>query len=223
MRYRRKILLLEDDELFAESLEDFLSTCGYCIDIANDGEEAFERDYENVYNLYLLDINVPGINGLDFLKTLRQSEKNIPAIFITSYKDTQTLKKAFDCGCDDYMKKPCDLDELVCRIETLLKRVGRVQELNYFSEYTYYSFLERKIYHHGSVANLSYKVTLLIELFLENANQIVTKEMIINRLWSASQTPSENAIRAYITQIRQLVGKDKLISFKGVGYKLFYN
>ncbi len=217
---QRKILLLEDDVLFANTLEDFLSTHDYHIDIVNDGEEALKKHYKNRYDLYLLDINVPHINGMELLKSLRQSGDNIPAIFLTSYKDIKTLKNAFICGCDDYVKKPCDLDELACRIKTLLKRVGHFKEKVYFNDYCYYCFSQRKVYHHGTDAKLQLKSIFLLELFLEYKNQIITLETITNRLWSPSQVPSENAIRAYIAQLRQRIGKGKIINHKGIGYKL---
>lgn len=220
MTNQRKILLLEDNSLFANTLEDFLSTHDYCVDIANDGEDALGKHYKNRYDLYLLDINVPHINGLEFLKNLRESGDNIPAMFITSYKDKKSLQDAFECGCDDYIKKPCDLDELACRIKSLLKRAGNLKEKIQFSDYCYYCFAQRKVYHHGTDANLPQKSISLLELFIEHTDQIVTIEMIINRLWSPSQNSSENAIRAYITQLRQHVGKDKIVNLKGVGYKL---
>ncbi len=216
---QRKILLLEDDKLLAESLEDFLSTHNYCIDIAYDGKDALEKHYQNRYDLYLFDINVPYINGLDLLQNLRQCDDNVPTIFLTSYKDSETLKKAFHSGCDDYMKKPFDLDELVYRIKVLLKRAVSLKEKVYFSDYCYYSFSQRTVYHHDKDSNLPLKSIYLLELFLEHTNQTITKTMIVNRLWSPSQKASEHAIRSYIHQLRQYIGKDKIATVKGIGYK----
>lgn len=220
MHNHRKILLLEDDTLFAHTLEDFLSEQGYTIDIVHNGEDALKRHYANRYDLYLLDINVPQINGLMLLKVLRDSGDHLPAIFLTSYKDTQTLQNAFEIGCDDYVKKPCDLDELACRIKTLLKRTGNLKEKVFFSSYCYYCFENRSVYYHQRDANLQPKSIFLLELFLEYSNQIITIEMIIDRLWSPAEIASENAIRTYITQLRQFIGKDKITNLKGIGYTL---
>ena len=117
-----KILVLEDDELFASTVEDFLSDEGFIVDIATDGEECLSLNYNKNYDLYIFDINVPKITGLDLLSNLRESEDNTPTIFLTSYKDKDTLHNAFLKGCDDYLKKPVDLDELLLRIKALLKR-----------------------------------------------------------------------------------------------------
>ena len=96
-----KILILEDDDLFASTLEDFLSEEGFEVDIAKDGEECLELNFKKNYDLYIFDINVPKINGLDLLEQLRQSDDNTPTIFLTSYKDKDTLHDAFLKGCDD--------------------------------------------------------------------------------------------------------------------------
>ncbi len=117
-----KILVLEDDELFASTVEDFLTDEGFEVDIAFDGEECLELNFKKNYDLYIFDINVPKINGLELLEQLRISGDNTPSIFLTSYKDKDTLQTAFLSGCDDYLKKPADLDELLLRIKALLKR-----------------------------------------------------------------------------------------------------
>ena len=120
-----KILVLEDDELFAETLEDFLEDEGFNVTVANDGEEVVSLCYDNKYDLYLLDINVPKLNGIELLKELRDAGDNTPSIYLTSYKDKQTLTDGFLSGCDDYLKKPVDLDELLLRVQSLLKRSGK--------------------------------------------------------------------------------------------------
>ena len=116
------ILVLEDDELFASTLEDFLSEEGFAVDLAFNGEQCLDLNYEKKYDLYIFDINVPKINGLDLLKQLRNAGDLTPSIFLTSYKDKDTLHQGFLNGCDDYLKKPVDLDELILRIKALLKR-----------------------------------------------------------------------------------------------------
>ncbi len=118
-----KILLLEDDELFSSSLIDYLEEFeGYIVTHAKNSNELLSLTYENRYDLYILDINLPDINGLDLLGELRTANDNTPAIFLTSYKDKETLKNGFLKGADDFMTKPCDMDELILRINSLMKR-----------------------------------------------------------------------------------------------------
>lgn len=215
-----KILVLEDDELFASTVEDFLSDEGFEVDIAFDGEECLELNFKKNYDLYIFDINVPKINGLELLEQLRTSGDNTPSIFLTSYKDKDTLQTAFLNGCDDYLKKPADLDELLLRIKALLKRNKKQFDIIKLSNTLTYNPLNKRVYKNKIDLNLPVKVLELMELFVENKGEIVTKEMIISKLWSTSQEYSEGSIRVYINQIKKLFDKDTILNIKGVGYKI---
>ncbi|MCG3703246.1 response regulator transcription factor [Aliarcobacter butzleri] len=216
-----KILVLEDDELFASTLEDFLIEEKFVIDIAKDGEECLSLNYENNYDLYIFDIKVPKISGLELLASLRNSEDNTPTIFLTSYKDKDTLQEAFVKGCDDYLKKPVDLDELLLRIKALLKRNKKQFELIKLTETLDFNPINKRIYENGIDLNLPTKILDLIELFIENRGDIVTKEMIINRLWAANEDYSEGSIRVYINQIKKLfLDANVIVNIKGIGYKI---
>ena len=182
-----KILLLEDDELFASTVEDFLSDEGFEVDIASDGEKCLELNFEKNYDLYIFDINVPKINGLDLLESLRQSQDNTPTIFLTSYKDKDTLQAAFLNGCDDYLKKPADLDELLLRIKALLKRNKKQFDIIKLCATLTFNPVNKRVYENETDLNLPIKVLELMELFVENRGEIVSKEMIISKLWSTSQ------------------------------------
>ena len=216
-----KILVLEDDELFASTLEDFLTDENLIADIANDGEKCLALNYEKNYDLYIFDINVPKINGLELLEQLRKSKDNTPTIFLTSYKDKDTLQDAFIKGCDDYLKKPVDLDELLLRIKALLKRNKKQFDLVKLSNKIYFNPINKRVYEDELDLNLPIKVLELLELFIENRGEIVTKEMIISKLWATNEEYSEGSIRVYINQIKKLFeNKDVISNIKGVGYKI---
>lgn len=215
-----KILILEDDELFASTLEDFLSEEGFIVDLAFDGEECLRKNYEKNYDLYIFDINVPKINGLELLETLRKSHDNTPTIYLTSYKDKDTLQDAFLKGCDDYLKKPVDLDELLLRVKALLKRNKKHFDTIKLSKNISFNPQNRRVYEDDMDLNLQIKVIDLLELFIENRGDIVTKEMIISKLWSASEEYSDGSIRVYVNQIKKLFDSEVIINIKGVGYKI---
>lgn len=216
-----KILVLEDDELFASTVEDFLSDEGFEVDIASDGQECLELNYKKNYDLYIFDINVPKINGLELLEQLRTSGDNTPSIFLTSYKDKDTLHKAFLNGCDDYLKKPADLDELLLRVKALLKRNKKQFDIIRLSKTLTFNALNKRVYDENEDdLNLPIKVLDLLELFVENRGEIVTKEMIISKLWATNEEYSEGSIRVYINQIKKLFDKETIINIKGVGYKI---
>jgi DNA-binding response OmpR family regulator len=215
-----QILLLEDDILFCETLEDFLDDEGYIVHTAKDGEEALSLNFENNYDLYLLDINVPKLNGLELLKELRQSGDNTPAIFLTSYKDKETLKEGFLNGADDYLTKPVDMEELLLRMNSLLKRSGKQQKSIKVTDELIFNPVTKRILKNGEDLNAPVKVTQLFELCLENRQAIVTKEMIVDRLWSVGEEYSEGSIRVYINNVKKLLGNKSISNIKGVGYKI---
>ncbi|RXJ88349.1 DNA-binding response regulator [Arcobacter sp. CECT 8983] len=214
-----KILILEDDELFLETLEDFLCDEGFTVKCAKDGEEVLDYCFEEKYDLYLLDINVPKISGIELLKRLREANDTTPTIYLTSHKDKEMLTKGFLSGCDDYLKKPVDLDELLLRINSLLKRSGKLKKQINLPNNMVFDVRNRRLIKDEKDLNLTSKVIDLLELFLEQKEAIVTKDMIINRLWSYSEDYSEGSIRVYINNLKKIFGKDSITNLKGIGYK----
>ena len=122
MAYSGSILLLEDDLLLGESLKDFLEEEGFYVILCRNGQEALNRSYEQHFDLYLLDINVPLVSGLDLLRDLREADDRTPAIFLTSHQEKSVMLEGFGRGADDYLKKPVDMDELLVRVAALLRR-----------------------------------------------------------------------------------------------------
>jgi DNA-binding response OmpR family regulator len=197
------ILLLEDDELFASSLIDFLDDEGFEVDHSTHIEKFLDMTYCKYYDLYLLDINIPDGSGLDMLKDLRDSNDNTPAIFLTSYKDKETLKDGFKNGADDFITKPIDLDELMYRIDAILKRVGKQTSLIKIEDLVY-NPMTKEIFKDNIALKLPIKVLELFELLYANRSKVVSKEQIIDKLWGIDEQYSEGSIRVYINKIKQL-------------------
>lgn len=215
------ILLLEDDSLFASSIEDFLLCEGFCVDIAKDGEEVFDFTFNKNYDLYIFDINVPKIDGLKTLEELRASSDNTPTIFLTSYRDKDTLKDAFLKGCDDYLKKPVDLDELILRIKAIFKRENKGFLNIVLEDNLIYNQNEKRVCRGNEELKLPIKVLDLLELFIENQKKIISKEMIVDRLWSKSEMHSDGSIRVYINSLKNIFLKKQnvITNIKGIGYR----
>ena len=209
------ILIMEDDKLFCESLEDFLEESGYSVSIANDGQRALELCYEREFDLLLLDINVPYINGFELLQSIRASQDDTPAIFITSYKDKESLKRGYLSGGDDFMSKPIDLDELQLRIKAVLKRVKGIEKKIIINNLSY-DPANAKIGDH----QLSNKSKKLLDLLIEKRGEIVSKELILQRVWEWDEMASEASLRVYINQLKKILGKDSITNFKSIGYRL---
>ena len=215
-----KILILEDDYLFAQSLEDVLEDEGFDISLAYTAKEVLDLNYENNYDLYLLDINVPDMSGIDLLKLLRTSNDNTPTIFLTSYKDKNTLKECFISGADDFLQKPVDLDELILRIYSVLKRSGKQIQDIILPNGLSFNVKNKRLFKDKKDLNLPIKIISLFELCLENRDSIITKEMIVNKLWTCSEEYSEGSIRVYINNLKKLLPENSITNIKAIGYKI---
>ncbi len=213
-----RVLVLEDNELLLETMEDFLENVGFEVDLAKDGEEALSLSKEKNYSLYLLDIKVPFLNGIEFLKELREQGDNTPAIFITSATDKESILKGYDAGCDEYIKKPFDLDELFMRIKAVLKRVEPEDTIKINDQYTYNTKRKRLLKNDKEV-KINLKDLQLLELLLKNRNQIVTKEMIKDELWRDEESVSSGSLRVYINNLKKIFGKDSIENIRGLGYR----
>ena len=210
-----RILILEDDQLFNETLQDFLEEEGYLADTVRDPYSALDLTYENNYDLYLFDVNLPYESGFDLLEKLRGSGDMTPTIFLTSREDKESLKEGFIKGADDYMKKPIDLDELGFRIEALLRRQVRSEEIK-IGAYTL-DVKNKRLYLDGKSVEMTVKVIELLMLFIRSKGDIVTGEHIKENLWTASQMPSEGSIRVYVAQLKKLF-PEHITNVRGVGY-----
>lgn len=210
------ILLLEDDLLFGETLIDLLEENSHTVTHAPNGQSAIDASFVDKFELYILDINVPLINGIQVLKELRDANDTTPCIFLTSHKEM--LKSAFMSGCDDYITKPFDSDELLLRIDALLRRTSfkSVECVKLLC----HDKVHQRIFYDKEELDLSKKEYVLLLLLMKHANNIVTKELINDELWCASKNASDGAIRVYINRIKQLLPQMSIENIRGVGYRL---
>lgn len=218
MSVSTKILLLEDDLLFGESIVDLLEEEGFEIVLCRNGQEALDETFKGQFDLYLLDINVPLLDGLSLLKELRGADDATPAIYLTSHQDIGILSQAFEIGADDYLKKPFDIHELIVRVHALLRRnKGKTRtsagDLLLDEQHKCVRMGEKEL-------PLSLKEYQLMSLLICNAGEIVTKEMIMDALWNPSEMISDGAIRVYINRLKQEIGNDRIVNIRGVGYRL---
>ncbi len=213
-----KILFLEDDLLFGETIVDLLDEEFFEVTHVKNGQDAIDATYEQNFNLYLLDINVPLINGITVLKDLRDSDDKTPAIFLTSHKDKEMLKKSFLSGGDDYLTKPFDNDELILRIKALLART-QPKSIDCLGKLCH-NEIHKQILYNEEVLDLSIKEYQLLLLLMQHINNPVPKELIIDTLWSKAQGGSDGALRVYINRIKQELPQMKIENVRGFGYKL---
>ncbi len=212
----RRVLVLEDDRLFNETLEDFLEEEGYETCCALDPYSALELSYRHVFDLYLFDVNLPYENGFDLLEKLRQSGDMTPTIFLTSREDKASLAKGFGSGADDYMKKPIDFDELLLRMQAVLRRQTRKERVK-IGRYTL-DTAAKTLYLEDEALEVTQKAIELLVLLVQADGEVVSSEEIKNRLWAAGQQASDGSLRVYVTQLKKYFPKS-IVNVRGIGYR----
>ncbi len=216
-----KILLLEDDTNLNDTVVEFLEESGHSVVAVYDGYEAQDKLYESRYDILLLDVNTPRINGFEVLKKAREEGVVAPAIFITSLDSVDDLEKGFSSGCDDYIRKPFSLKELLIRVDTLLKRSFFHEERDSIdiSNNIKYDIKNNELIIDGYVVSLGKKESMLLKLFMKNEGEVLSHERIYDNLWEFGEEPSDTALRTYIKNLRKIIGKESIVSIKKQGYK----
>ncbi len=215
-----KILLLEDDPLLSKILSKHLSL-SYELSSVYDGDSALEILEEQKFDLLILDSNVPGVTGLELIKELRAYNDTTPIIMITAYQDTLHLKKAFTHGCNDYIKKPFELDELDMRIANITRTFNIEQnQLIKISEEVFFDALNNQVTKEDNIFSLAKKEAELLNYLVINRTRTVSKEELTQNLWTYETMPSDATLRVYIRNLRAMIGKDSIETIRGMGYRL---
>jgi len=212
------ILLMEDDPVLSDILLDFLRE-EWNVDYAYNSQEVYECLEKSNYDLFILDINVMGKNGVELLKELRQFSNNTPTIFITAYRDTEHLQCAFDAGAHDYIKKPFELEELHARILSI-KRVFNIETNEYIpigDKIVFYP-MQRAVYVNNKQISLTAKDAMLLSYFLKNKTRLISSEELSQNIWDFDSLPSDATLRSHIRTLREIIGKEKIKTIRGEGY-----
>ncbi len=212
-----KILLLEDDAVLSETLIELLEDEGLNVTHVLDGEMALDATFEGHFDLFLLDINVPLLDGFELLKSLRESGDKTPSIFITALSDIASLSRGFEVGADDYIKKPFDFDELLIRIHALLRKVYQTYSNEIKIDNFLFDIENDELYKESKFIKLSPYELEITKLLFQNSNRTLTKEHIFDTLSDGSEM-SEGSLRVHINRLRK-VGLP-IITLKGIGYRL---
>ena len=223
----RKLLLVEDEQKIADTLKLGLTENGYQVDVAYDGGIGWKLFQQNTYNLVILDLNLPGINGYDLCKNIRARDGSVPIIMLTALNSLENKIEGYDAGADDYIIKPFAFKELLMKIRVLLKRtmnqyipVGTLLkaadlEMNLDS---------KEVTRGGKTINLTAKEFQLLEYLLRNKNRVVSRADIAINVWDIDFDTNTNVIDVYINYLRNKVDKPfdhKLIQTQvGMGYIL---
>lgn len=236
-----KILLVEDDEIIAQTLLEILRDRNYIVDLAVEGELGWEMVQAYDYDLIVLDIVLPKLNGIMFCQKLRSAGNQTPVLLLTAQNSDDQKVIGLDAGADDYVVKPFEINELMARIRVLLRRRNSLVSQILQWEKLSLNSSSHKVTYDGQIINLTPKEYRLLELFLRSGelvlkddtaihkadlgNRVLTREIILERLWDIEEAPNENTVTAHIKDLRrklkQVGANPNLIeTVYGVGYRL---
>lgn len=207
----KKILLLEDDTLLAETLHELLESEGYLVTVVACGNDAVDITYENRFDLYIFDINVPDMNGLELLESLRNADDKTPTIFISALIDLKSISKAFEIGAEDYIKKPFFPQELLIRVNSKLA----IKNSNLKYKNLDFDPRTKTLRKDGKVIALGEVQEQLFELFINNISNVLDKDILMECL----EKPSPIALRVALTKLKQTTGLE-IKNLRGIGYIL---
>ncbi|MCK9474195.1 response regulator transcription factor [Sulfurimonas sp.] len=214
-----KILLLEDEVMLNESICEYLEGEGHHIESFFDGLNALEAIKDSAYDLLILDITVPGLDGLSFLEKIHAMKIHVPAIYISALVDIEDISRAYDLGCNDYLKKPFHLKELSLRVNRIkifdtTPRVHLRLSKNYSYDQEHSTLLFNQETH-----VLSRRQSQIIDLLSRNRGRIVDFEQFQNYIWS-EQIVDNATIRAEVNRLKKNLKEDFIINVRGMGYMI---
>ena len=207
----KRILLLEDDFELAETIQELLKESNYEVDMVHNGNDAVDASYEKSYDLYVFDINVPDMSGLEILESLREADDSTPAIFISALVDMNSIAKAFEIGADDYIKKPFFPEELLIRVNAKFIQTSKAiayKNLDYFPS-------SKELYLDEKIVSLGEVQECICHIFFTNIGNVLDKGILMECLVN----PSDSALRVALNKFKTTTGLE-IKNIRGVGYIL---
>lgn len=219
-----RLLVIEDERKIARVITESLKREKYAVDAAYDGEEGFNLADSQPYDLLIVDRMLPGLEGAEIVKKLRENGKNMPILFLTALSTTEDKTLGLDIGADDYLTKPFAIDELLARVRALLRRppiqqpdILKIDDLKIDKQ-------QQAVTRAGKIIDLTSKEYALLEYLIQHPNQILSKETLIDHVWDFDADILPNNVEAYIKNLRQKIDKPfkkQLIkTVRGFGYRI---
>jgi len=221
-----RILIVEDERKLANSLKTALQAESYAVDVSFDGEEGYENAAVNDYDLIVLDLGLPTLDGVTVCKKLREEKISTPILMLTARDTTDDKIKGLDSGADDYLVKPFKFEELLARIRALIRRGQNQTEAIYQCDNLTLNPASHLVKRAGKEINLTSREYALLEFLISHPGQILSKTQVMDHVWDMETDPFSNVVDVYIGYLRQKIDKNfsketpLLQTTKGLGYKL---
>ena len=214
-----KILLLEDDVMLGEAITKYIEATGHIVLLTKDGNEALKYIHEENFDLLILDINVPEMDGLTLLETIHNEKIRIPTIFISALVDIEDISRAFDLGCFDYLKKPFHLKELSIRIDKILQVRQVPQSHKRLSKLYSFDSDTLTLLFNNEPQILHKRQLQIIELLSQNRSRVVNYDMFREYVWNDDEIDNAT-IRAEVNRVKKILKEDFIINVRSIGYMI---
>jgi len=214
-----KVLVVEDEVKIAQYLAQGLTQYGYSVDVVNDGKTGLFYASEYDYDLMVLDIMLPGLNGWEVLKRLRDKSIHIPTLILSACDETLDRVRGLDYGADDYLVKPFAFSELRARLQAIARRNYQQQATTYTHGKLHVDLLKREVAYGGEVIQLTAKEFAVLREFIEKPQELLTKIYLLERVWGADSEAESNVVDVTMYRLRKKLKSPNLIkNLRGVGY-----
>ena len=219
-----RLLVVEDEKKLCDMIAKSLHLAGYEVDMCNDGEQALEMIYAELYDLIVLDLNLPGVDGMEILRELRKENEETKVLILSARSQIADKVEGLDSGANDYMEKPFHLQELEARIRSLTRRKFVQKDVCLESGEIKFDTVRREAYAKGEMVSLTRKENGILEYLLLNMGRPVSQEELMEHVWDASVDSFSGAIRVHMSSLRRklkaVLGYDAIMNKVGEGYKI---
>lgn len=213
-----RILLVEDDAMMGQAVRVALAQAGHVVDLVANAEDAEVAFDTAPYDFIVLDINLPGKSGLEMVKDLRRRKKDVPVLALTARDTTKQKVEGFNAGADDYLVKPFDVDELLVRIQALLRRNNRRTSNEISNGSICIDPSARIVQKNGKLVDLSAREFAVLAVLMENLGKIMNKQQIEDKLYGWDIEVESNTIEVHISHLRKKLGDNVIKTIRGLGY-----
>ncbi len=219
-----KLLVVEDEKKLCDMIAKSLHQTGYEVDVCNDGEEALDMIYAEMYDLIVLDLNLPGVDGMEILRELRKEDEETKVLILSARSQIADKVEGLDVGANDYMEKPFHLQELEARVRSLTRRKFIQKNVCLECNGIRFDIRERVAYAEENPVALTRKENGILEYLLLNQGRPVSQEELIEHVWDSSVDSFSGSIRVHMSSLRRKLkaglGYDPIVNRIGVGYKI---
>jgi two-component system copper resistance phosphate regulon response regulator CusR len=214
-----KILIIEDEPRIAAFVSRGLESAGYATEIVDDGAEGLTRALRGDVELVLLDVGLPTMDGFEVLRELRSRGSSVPVIMLTARTSTRDTVEGLDSGANDYVPKPFTFEELLARIRSRLRETPLSSGVSVVQGDVVLDILGRRATVDGREVDLSAREFALAEQFLRNPGRVLSRELLLSRVWGMDFDPGSNVVDVYVRYLRGKLGADHIVTVRGAGYR----